>query len=789
MKHQGRAEAKERVQLLLLLVSSCIVIFGYLIWSGNVYIYLDVGSDTIHSFYPIYRMAAQMLRNRSFHQWSFSIGMGASIFNYTSVVMDPFAWPVILAGAVWGPQVINGMLVAMQITKIFISGLLCFYFLKLHHFTGFSLVMAAYGYSFNGFLIVWGQHYWLGTACVWIMLELIGLEKSIRDRKFTAGLVISTAGMLMQSVYVGYMSLLAGAVYALFRISAYREKKGVREWWSYAWPPVASVLCGFLISMVTFLPTAYIILRVSGRVPEEGGVIQNIWHWLKQPLQWSEIREICNRFLSSNIHGTGDNYSMKYADAGRAEVVRYMLQNYYEIPQLFFSCLFPVLAVIWAWERIFLERDKKWQIRRILSVFLVGFLIFVPVGSMVMNGFAYPFGRYTFVLMPFFSIVMADGLQLIMEKKYPVALMWVVSLLLMAICWKRSEYYMGQGTGYILKSAAAGILLFALAITGYRYGRQNRWKEVLVVISLAVIWGNVTADSFVTTNERGLASKDISWMQEDSMTDVKEALSWLAETDTSLYRVEKNFVSISVVTDPVALQYYGVTGYNTMVSKGMQQFYRNLWQDILAGGDPYRQYYIDVWREWQQSALCGVKYLLSEEGLEVPEPYEELAQFGNVIIYRNPYVDTMGYVFASLPGEEEMQELSWGESAYLILYYLKQQVGTVSLQETDGQISGQIEAEAEGYVYVSIPKDAGWTIWLDDEKVDPETAFYGFMAIPVTEGTHTICMSYRAPGLYLGIGLSGAGLLLFGMGMITEHKKTRKGKIVQKINEKSYKIR
>jgi uncharacterized membrane protein YfhO len=92
-------------------------------------------------------------------------------------------------------------------------------------------------------------------------------------------------------------------------------------------------------------------------------------------------------------------------------------------------------------------------------------------------------------------------------------------------------------------------------------------------------------------------------------------------------------------------------------------------------------------------------------------------------------------------------------------------------------------------VYVSIPKDAGWTIWLDDEKVDPETAFYGFMAIPVTEGTHTLRMNYEAPGLYLGIGLSGAGVLLLGLGMITEHKKTKKSKIVQNVNEKSHKIR
>ena len=94
--------------LTLLLLLSTFIIYGYMVAQGNYFIYLDVGSDTMHSFYPIYRYAAACLREGTFSQWSFSIGTGGTTFNYTSVMMDPFAWPVIVAGAIFGDQVIAG---------------------------------------------------------------------------------------------------------------------------------------------------------------------------------------------------------------------------------------------------------------------------------------------------------------------------------------------------------------------------------------------------------------------------------------------------------------------------------------------------------------------------------------------------------------------------------------------------------------------------------------------------------------------------------------------------------
>ena len=60
-------------------------------------------------------------------------------------------------------------------------------------------------------------------------------------------------------------------------------------------------------------------------------------------------------------------------------------------------------------------------------------------------------------------------------------------------------------------------------------------------------------------------------------------------------------------------------------------------------------------------------------------------------------------------------------------------------------------ADSDKYLFFAIPYSAGWTAEVDGEEVDIEKANIGFMAIPITQGEHSIELSYRTPYLTEGL--------------------------------------
>lgn len=76
-----------------------------------------------------------------------------------------------------------------------------------------------------------------------------------------------------------------------------------------------------------------------------------------------------------------------------------------------------------------------------------------------------------------------------------------------------------------------------------------------------------------------------------------------------------------------------------------------------------------------------------------------------------------------------------------------------------GHLSGQVYASENGYVLTSIPAADGWAIFVDDMEVDYEILLDTFIVIPVSQGEHEIALSYTAPGLRLGLIITGITVL------------------------------
>ena len=86
---------------------------------------------------------------------------------------------------------------------------------------------------------------------------------------------------------------------------------------------------------------------------------------------------------------------------------------------------------------------------------------------------------------------------------------------------------------------------------------------------------------------------------------------------------------------------------------------------------------------------------------------------------------------------------------------LKKQPQLNNINIHNGNMSGEIETEDEGLLFLSIPYDRGWTIFADGEKQEINEAFDAFCSIKLESGKHTIEMRYISPwfmeGLYVSI--------------------------------------
>lgn len=90
---------------------------------------------------------------------------------------------------------------------------------------------------------------------------------------------------------------------------------------------------------------------------------------------------------------------------------------------------------------------------------------------------------------------------------------------------------------------------------------------------------------------------------------------------------------------------------------------------------------------------------------------------------------------------------------------------------SDGYVKGNINVNDKKKLFLSIPYEKGWNIYVDGVKVDYYKLFDTFIGLDLESGYHEIEMIYKTPGLKLGIVVSIVSSVLFISYMIYVKKK------------------
>ena len=539
---------------------------------------------------------------------------------------------------------------------------------------------------------------------------------------------------------------------------------------------LTAVILGFLLSSFILLPSVLYSIKLSSRISSRGGFFHIVFSNLFALSDTDTIATTLLRMFSNNIMGT-TNYSGAL--------------NYYEAPQFFFSSLNLFVLTIVLLESIFrIKKEKKRSILRLVELVMFTVAVINPLIPVVFNGFQYPSYRYTFLCMPLFALWYAEVIDKIIRGKLchgflEISLGVTVSAIILYKC-----YQIVGNTVAVAKHSlffCFFVLLAAAMIAIFLITSKNNKQKIFVTMLLGIlIIGNISFDSFITTNYRIVAS-DINAERnsryEENLT--KKAIEYIKEKDNGFFRIDKTYYDISCFfNDSMAIGYNGISVYNSSGNKNVHEFVLKLLPEFISGPTVSYNSFLNVYDNAEMAALLGVKYVLSYFDLSAIPGYELINQIESLRIYRNTLCDGIGRFYNKVISQEEYEnDVQTSESMdvfqTLILDngcsdILTNVHGKVEFKQghNSAHIKGSVFASDDGWLFVSIPYEDGWNATIDGEKTTIVRADYGFSALHIAKGEHDIEFCYKTPYLTSGIIISIIGVALTVWFGIYESKKT-----------------
>lgn len=761
--------------LLLLLI---IAVFRDYLAFKYLYLFKDIGSDSINLAYPRIFHLCEYMRTEGIPSWSHYQGMGQSIFPFS--LNNPFEWMLFLGGAKLFPY----LMAYMEVIKVFLGGWLFFYYLKLMGVKRYIALAGALFYAFTGFMILGSGWNIFSTEAVYLVILLIAFEKLYRSNQWLLfPFSIALLGALQP--FDLYLYGLFIVIYAFVRILD--DNKKLRD---YIMTYLKMALCGMLglgISAVFVLTE----LDQVAESPRVGGDASYSHVLQSQPvLKTSPAAELAAnilRFYSSDLTGTGSNFKGT--------------QNYLEAP-IFYCGLINLLL----FTQFFALFSKKKKI-------VAGILMFVLAVPLIFPWFRYAFWlftgdyyrTYSFFVAVFILMTSVMSMNEITEKnKINLPLLGATFLLLMAGLFYSSGTTTGSSINIGLRMwVMTGLVIYGIA--AYLLSKEKH-RMAAVVIILVVSCIELGAFSGITVNKRQAIS-GAEWKDRTGYNDYTiEAADLINSTDKSFFRVIKDYPSgpaIHASLNDGKIQHFRSTlSYNPF----NQKYYIEFLQEnniIEKGNENSSRWATGLINRPGLAQFASHKYYLTRDSLPRDNInrflYRKTGRTEDVNIFRNQYFLPLGFTYekymlindffsvksairdflylrafiipdslaSKLTGLERFVPTA-SDSFYTVDMFIKDyaEVKTDTLQMTrfdNRSLSGSITLRKKKLLFFSIPYDKGWTATVDGIKVKPLRVNIGFMGLPLDPGKHEITLEYKQPYLAAGTNISAASLLLYAL--------------------------
>ena len=208
---------KNSIYILFFLISIIVFfVFKDFIFLNKIYLFKDIGSDSINDLYPKYYILADNLIKEGIPKWSFNQGMGQNIF----LPINPFSLFILLMGK----ENVYYTVFFAEAFKIFFAGLFFYLFLKKIINSSYVAIIGGVLYSFTGFIFLAGGWFGLSTEAVYIALLLYSFEKLYQDNNWIL-FPISFFLITLNQPFDLYLIGLFLTIYIVFRLIEENERK------------------------------------------------------------------------------------------------------------------------------------------------------------------------------------------------------------------------------------------------------------------------------------------------------------------------------------------------------------------------------------------------------------------------------------------------------------------------------------------------------------------------------------------------------------------------------------
>lgn len=789
---------RARLLLAFAVIAGFAVIYGGYIFGGRYLLFSDAGMDTICQFYPMYVHLTDEIREGTLSLWNFDWGLGCDTLTRQEWIMDPCAWMAVAGGLLFGTEAIKHILLITQFIKVMACALCCFEFTGFYGFSPKARFTASCLFAFNGWLMLWGQHYYFGMACVYLIILLWLVERMLAAYRkisrmewhyLSVGLVVAL--IFIYSVYFGYMIVVFSSVYTIMRmlyLGYGDEKRILASLWRELWPVIVTVLLGMLCASVMIIPYADIVLNVSTRL--EGSFIERMKQYVAALYSGDYYMTLAGRMISNNTFG-----------------ILALDQKYYELPQLSFSTLSLIVVPQVFWFGVIRPVDNTWGRKRILRILMavlmvlaltwpfVGAVFNMGLGESLESGV--PVMRFAFVLMPLFALIYAYFVDECLCKcninrgLLPVSGAAVYAVLYYAYWNYRIHYRWVNGALAAINLAFVLMLVVMRCQSGRkRTSGEKIFKENIIYMALLCLLGSACFDGYAANELRYTYDNTTECMSEDFHgRKTMDVLDYIKSIDDSFYRVEKVYYDFSTTGDSMVQNYSPFSMYCSTMSGYIKKFY-----EISYPHEEYKYPSSDVdYNEYDNAfAITNVKYIISCFPLDW-DYLEPVCEINGVYAYRNTHAGSIGTVYHAVMGYSEFEKLSENERKNVLADMLllpddeagkaarmmqgsamsdpgamqaagaKPDRSAYFAKKSDAYISGRVNAESDGMLMLSVPYRKGWNVYVDGIRQDTVNADYGFMAVRITAGEHDVLIKYENKLYLIGIAACLSGVILMAV--------------------------
>lgn len=758
---------------LLLLVCAGILFHDFLL-CRKLYLFKDIGSDSLNLAYPQYVHLSRYLREHGFPGWSFNTGIGQD--TYPLNMGDPFR----LFIALFPPELVGYAIVFGECGKIILSGIIVYKAFRISLFSPMVAIVGSVLYSFSGYMILGGQWQIFSTEAFHVALMIYAFERYFRDG--TTAFLILTFFMVAAFIPFNlYLISMFALLYLVFRCAG--DQPPPQKLPRILMAATSSLLAGLGLAAPFFMPGLYHMLQN----PRSSNLMENIlqiFHTkglfsLESPYY---LATLFLRMFSNDLLGIGNTSTV--------------WNNYLEAPLLYMGIPVILLAPL-----SFIGRNRRYRIAAGISLFISALILLFPFWRSLFWLGTNPYVRFAALM--FSTFLLLAALHALEDAGNWGRRHVIVLTLTVAVCLELLffPFHLSRSVSIIIEIRSFVCVLIVLYILLLVCLARFRNQTPYMALLLAIICIEVVTLNYHSVNTRPVVTRAEQEKRLGYHDYTVDAIRNIQSADRTFFRIAKDYSSAPTFNhtsfnDGMVQGYNGLSSYSSFNQPNFLRFMT----DVRGIGKPD-----DINLRWIAGlesnnlllTLLNTKYALTKRvETEFKQlGFEPIGRSGDVIILQKLDFIPFGYTYGRSMSADLFNRLSRKDKQIALMqacspsnspvqpqglesYYpgqgmqysqddLRRDIADLSgypfyiTSFSPKEIAGTIRLDRPRMLVFSMPFDKGWSAESEGSKKELVMVNGGLTGLMLPAGEHRVTLTYRTPWLATGavVSLSTAVLL------------------------------